>query len=182
MGALAARLWQLCVLRIGPQDLPHSTLLARLLVLAVLVVGMLNALVGGRDATMFVPRSLLTLVFLLAVPWALLRWRGFGARFTQTVTAIAGSSLFYGLAFLPISLMASGYEPGLPPAPTVVAATWLGLLFTGWKLAINGHIWHHALEMPRVLGLVLAFLLFMIQVGLDWRIMVLLGLVEPAAQ
>lgn len=180
MGGLPSRLWQLCLLRIGPQDLPWSPALARNLVLAALAVGLANAVVGGRDGAMLVPRLLLSFAFLVVVPWLLLRGRDRLNRLAQSVSAIAGSSVYYGLAFLPISALGAGYERGMEPPPALVVATWIGLLLTGWKLAVNGHIWRHALDIPRPAGLLLAFGLFLVQVAADWQIMLMLGLVEPA--
>ncbi|MBB5016640.1 hypothetical protein [Rehaibacterium terrae] len=165
MASLLPQLWQLCLLRIGPQDLPYSPALSRALVVAALAAGLLNAAAADALGEHLLPRLLVTLAFLVAVPWLLLRLRGYGNRLAQTVAAIAGSSLLYALAFLPLSLLTADFDPA-EPLPAQVLAGWIGLFLTGWKLAINAHIWRHALGLPFAAAVLLAVGLLLVQVGL----------------
>lgn len=165
MAPLLRQLWQLCLLRVGPQDLPYSPALSRALVLGALAAGLLNAAAVDALGGHLLPRLLLTLAFLVAVPWLLLQLRGFGNRLAQTVAAIAGTSLLYALAFLPLSLLIVDFD-AVEPSPLLVLAGWAGLLLTGWKLAINAHIWRHALSIPFAAAVLLAMGLLLVQVGL----------------
>lgn len=170
MPDLLRRLWQLCLLRIGPQELPYSPALSRNLVVAALAIGLVNASVVDSPTPELMFRALVTLGFLVAVPWALLHFRGGVSRLAQTVAALAGSSLLYALAFLPLTLWATGSSGAAAVAGEADAALiflgWLGLLLTGWKLAINAHIWRHALELPFGGALLLAVGLLVLQIGL----------------
>jgi hypothetical protein len=166
MGELLRRLWQLCLLRIGPQDLPYSPTLSRNLVVAALAAGLVNAFVVDSPVAELLPRLLVTLGFLVAVPWLLLQVRGGTDRLAQTIAALAGSSLLYAIAFLPLTVWAAGRQAAGEPDTILVLVGWAGLLLTGWKIAINAHIWRHAMNLPFGGGLLLAFGLLVVQIGL----------------
>lgn len=166
MAAVLRQLWQLCLLRIGPQNLPYSPALTRALVIGALAAGLLNAAaVDALLPSLLVRRIVLTLAFVAGVPWLLLRLRGLGNRLAQTVAAVAGSSLLYALAFLPLSLLLADAVAG-EVSPLLALAGWIGLLLTGWKLAVNAHIWRHALGIPFAAALLLSAGLLVLQVGL----------------
>jgi len=83
--------------------------------------------------------------------------RGHAPRFLQTVAAVFGSGALISLANLPLWLY-----PGTPVPAPIVLLVMLGLL---WSLAVDGHIWRHALELPLPLGVAVAVLILIIQVS-----------------
>ncbi len=168
MKTLLAQLVDICLLRAGPQDLPFSPTLARNLIVASVVLDLFYA------ALLDMPQPLLriglSLALLLGAPWLLLSLRERQARYVQTLTALAGSGLLFTAAFLPLALFAADMPPLKPdvaPAPGQLLFSWLTLFLVSWKLVINGHIYRHALDWPRLPGLLLAFGLFLLELGLD---------------
>jgi hypothetical protein len=166
--SLLRLLLDLCLLRRGPQDLPYSIALTRGLVLLGVGVDLLLARwVEAGDAGF--ARIALSLVLLLALPWFVLGLRGHRARYAQTLAAFAGTGVIFTLAFLPVAIRAAGLPaPDLDVEPTreQLAIGWITLVLVGWKLAINGNIWRHALDWPRAGGVLLAVGLFVFEIGL----------------
>lgn len=168
MKYLLRLLLDLCLLRRGPQDLPYSIATTRGLVLLsvgadLLFVSMVDA---GNDG---LARIALSLALLMALPWLLLGTRRLQARYAQTLAAFAGTGVLFTLAFLPIAIKAAGLpvpDLDVPPTREQLTIGWLTLGLVGWKLAINGNIWKHALDWPRAGGLLLAVGLFLLEVGL----------------
>ena len=167
-GALLRLILDLCLLRRGPQDLPHARALTQGLVL--LGVGVDLVLVRWIDAgDDGMARIAFSLALLLVLPWIGLSMRGRPERYLQTLAAFAGTGIVFTLAFLPIALKAVDMPPPVADqAPTreQLIIGWTTLALVGWKLAINGHIWRHALDWPRAGGLLLAAGLFIIEIGL----------------
>lgn len=161
-------LLDLCLLRAGPQDLPYSIGVTRGLVLLgvgadLLFVSMLES----ADNSLL--RIVLSLLLMLGLPWLLLSSRRLQARYAQTLAAFAGTGVLFTLAFLPVAIQASQLPtPDLEATPTreQLMVGWITLGLVGWKLAINGNIWKHALDWPRAGGLLLAVGVFLLEIGL----------------
>jgi hypothetical protein len=172
VSALARQLIALCLLRRAPQDLPYSPALTRHLVLLGFAIDVVY--VSLLEVEQPWPRLLFALAMSLGVPWLLLQLRGHGARYAQTLAALAGSGALFTLAFLPVALWTrqfaalggSGVEPGVEQ----MAAGWVVLLLLGWRLAVNGHILRHALDLPRWAGALLAIAWFLVEFSLDRRL------------
>ena len=165
MSTLLRLLWDLCRLRIGPQDLPYSVGLARALVLSSLSVDLLYAaLLGAGEALL--PRLLLSTLVLLGAPWLLLAWRSRQPRYVQTLSALAGSGLLFKLAMLPLALAILGQPvPSTPEqlAPAQVLVGWLTLALLSWRLVVTGHVLRHALDLRLGLGVLLALSVFALE-------------------
>ena len=161
---------QLCLLRIGPQNLPASLVLLGVALLAHTVTGILVslmllpggvAILSGITGTLLI--SLLTLVLLYI--------QRLNVRMCQTLTAMAGAIALLDLLGLPVlgwleKAHQSGGDRGLPMLCL--------LLLTGWSLTVQGHILRHALSTRFFLGLVIAVFFFWI----SWNVMRLLFPVE----
>jgi hypothetical protein len=168
MNRLFRLLLQLCLFRLAPQDLPYSPRLAQGLVLLgvginLLFVRMLDAGAGAAG------RIALSLALLLGLPWLLLSLRRRLPRYTQTLTALAGSGVLFLLALLPLAQpIASLPPPSATSVPSTahVVISLLSLLLLLWKLAINAHIWRHALDWPRGGAIVLTLGLFLFELAL----------------
>ena len=161
-------LWDLCRFRRGPQDLPYSTALARALVLADAGAGLLYLrVVGAGDDG--IARLFLSLLIAMLLPWVLLRSRGLGERYVQTLSALVGTGVLFTLVYLPVAYFAVDLpQPDLnvPPTRQQVAVAWLTLTLVAWKLAINGHIWRQAMNWPLGAGIAVAIGAFVLEIGL----------------
>jgi hypothetical protein len=138
-------------LRSGPQDLPAATGLAFLLAILYALQGIItDRALDGPDAA---PRSLLAIAVQLGAIGALLRVRGQAARITQTISALAGTGVIFGL--LAYALLSQA-QPGQPQPG--LATTYLALFV--WSLAVDAHIYRHALSIKMSLGVLVAVLIF----------------------
>lgn len=173
MNSLLARLLAIALLRGGPQDLPFDArLLTRLLVAwAALQLFAQYVLFEGRGGPLQLP---IALAFLLLPIHGLLRLRGRRERFLQTATAFVGCSLLFGGAVLLVMLGADPVPAAGEPAPqpstlqALLGLAWL--LLTAWKLAVDAHIWRHALEFPPPLAIATSLTLFLAEVAVLSRL------------
>ena len=144
-------LFDILRLRAGPQDLPAATGLALILALAFFGQGIYtDRLLDGGEST---PRTLFAIAFQLVAAALLLQLRGFSSRLQQTISALAGTGFLLGLVslFLLMQLDREAPQPGL-------ALGYLGLFI--WSLAVDGHIYRHALSIKMSLGVLVAVLVF----------------------
>jgi hypothetical protein len=146
----------LCLLRIGPQDLPYSPgLFGALVVANVLLDALVGALLGKLGEAL--TASLLTAAVTLGFVYLLLRINSRAARFVQTGTALAAAALVFSVLAVPAQV-------ALTPMPTDPAAlapsqalALLGVVALGaWSLAVSAHILRNALERPFFHGLLMA--------------------------
>ncbi len=138
-------------LRSGPQDVPASAGL--LLILAVLYV--LQGFLAGEfieepDAA---PRTFVAIALQFAVITVLLRLKGYGERVQQTLSAMAGTGFIFGLMSIPLLLQ---FQPNT--SQPAIALAYLGLF--AWSLAVDGHIYRHALSIKMSMGVLTAVLIF----------------------
>jgi hypothetical protein len=150
MNALLTHLLLMLRLRSGPQELPSSWSLAAMLLAVSLGMGIYIAhTLGGENA---VARSLAINILQVFAIIALLQVRKLPERLPQTLSALAGTGIILGaLAFLLL----------LQADPTVnqplLGLAYLGLV--GWSLAVDAHIYHHALSISRSVAVLVAVLL-----------------------
>jgi hypothetical protein len=177
VAALARQLFEVCLLRRGPQDLPYSVAAAQSALAALLALqaaaGIFTAVPFGAVAG----RLAVTLLLLAGItPW-LLASRGFGNRIAQTLLAQAGTGLLFSLAMLPVALALLGYvgapEARAEPPPQALLPAFAALVLFLWKLRVDAAIWGHALELRRPVALLLAL-------GLVVAELVLLMLLSPS--
>jgi len=168
MNELFSRLFAICRLRLGPQDMPYAPATARALIVSVLLLEMaLSQLLAVPDRVLL-PRMLLSFAMLVGAPWLLLRLRTRVGRLVQTLIALAGTSLLLTVALVPLLLISAGGS--IDPANPTPASLWVSaavLLLVVWKLMINGHILRFALDWPPLAAALLALGLFLVELGLD---------------
>lgn len=148
MAALLREVFEVCLLRRGPQDLPFSP--PAVMGFTAGLVGLQLAFAAWHDAgpMALVARALVTLLILFGATRALLRFRSMENRAMQTLLALAGTSLVFSLVMMPLALAWRPYQDQEdPPAAAMVFA--LAAVFTlFWKLRVEAAIWRQSLEIP----------------------------------
>ena len=141
------------LLRAGPQDLPAGRSSALLGLMCFALIVFISGWLEGE------PTDALDLIVSFAVPvlatLILLQSCGHATRFAQTTAALFGSGALISLVNLPLWLY-----PGTPVPAPIVLLVMVGLV---WSLAVDGHIWRHALELPLPLGVAIAVLILIVQ-------------------
>ncbi|HES75632.1 MAG TPA: hypothetical protein ENO09_01340 [bacterium] len=154
---LLRQLIELCLLRIGPEDLPGDARLPWFLAAGyVLSGGLLFMADEGFAAGMM--QAALDAALLAGFVWAALKMREHPERFNQTYAALMGISLVISLLSWPL----------FSAAPAEIAANELhpaqiGLLaLLLWSLIAQGQVLRRALEVSAGMGLLLIFVYFML--------------------
>jgi hypothetical protein len=151
MGSILARITDILRLRSGPQDMPAGWMPAITLSLAYIAQGFWADRIFNEAETS--PRSLLAIMVQFLIIAALLNIKKLKSRLPQTLTTLAGAGLIFG--FLSIFLIHLADPEAIQP---LLALVWLALFL--WSLAVDAHIYRHALSITMSLGVLLAVLIF----------------------
>lgn len=170
MDKLIGALWDMCRLKVPPQDLPASPVLLVLTIAAYAATSLLAAAVH-----LTLDKALLAALLdagLLGVLSYLVLWiRMLTPRWHQTMTALAGTGALIAVAMLPfIFWQASATTTETSFLPTVAL---LGFMI--WDMFIIGHILRHALNVPLLLGGTLAA----VYIYISWRVFSVLLFTAP---
>jgi hypothetical protein len=145
--------WDICAIKAAPQDLPASSFLLGLAVLAYLVTGAIVAAVQW-PLSLAIPAALLDTLFLALMSRVLLWARMLSGRFVQTLTALAGCGAVMTVIALPLVLwqnLVGVTEANVPTLPS-----WLLMIWMVWNVVVVGHIIRHALSTVLPVGIGLA--------------------------
>lgn len=153
MGRQLLPLLEMMRLRSGPQDLPASPGITLLLAALYIISGFVAG--GVLNEADYGQRTLVAVGLQFIVAGILLNMRGLQSRLLQTVAALAGTGLLFGLASIAIL---SWINPQQPQAG--LAVSYLGLFL--WSLAVDGHIYRNALSIKLGTGVLLAVAVFAI--------------------
>lgn len=167
MKALLTAMLELCLLRIGPQNLPGAPVLVLLSTGLNLLVGLLLLGQLGETPVQALQECLFDLSLTFGVLLLALKARGLLDRFPQTASAIMLSNLLLNCLALPLagwSHQAGALEAGLLLRIVVV-----------WNILVLGHILRHTFTLPLSQG-VAASLLFTI---FSWTLSYLMFPVGP---
>ena len=138
-------------LRSGPQNMPEGWPFAAVVSLAYIAQGFIaDQLFGEADGA---PRSLLAIGVQFSLVALLLKFRNFQVRLPQTLAALAGTGFIFGLLSI---LILTRVDPD--ESQPDLALLYLGLF--GWSLAVDAHIYRHALSIKMSIGVLLAVLIF----------------------
>lgn len=163
MQALIFRFFDICMLRAGPQDLPASVFLLRLVLALYIIVGILLSLPvsGFERAAMEVIFETALLGILL---YAILQWRGLTARFTQMFIALMGTGIILGVLMMPVVYQLVAASVSKEPA-LMAALVWGGLLF--WSITVFAHILRHgfAIHIAYAFALAIGYMLLFNQIS-----------------
>ena len=145
--------WDICAVKAAPQDLPASSFLLGLAVLAYFVTGAIVAAFHW-PLSQAVLAALLDTVFLTVLSRVLLWARMLSGRFVQTLTALAGCGAVMTLIAMPLVLWQTLVGVTDANAPTL--PSWLLMIWMVWNVVVVGHIIRHALSTVLPLGIGLA--------------------------
>lgn len=148
----------ICLFRKGPQDLPASKVLLKLVLAAYFFVGLLQTLLGTRWLE-GVLQVLLQAGILFGFVWISLKAAGMPERLPQTLTAMLGTDALISSFSLPLALIAL-----LNPQDALTHL--LLLLLMLWQTAVVAHILRHALSQTLAIGVVLSivYMVFTLQI------------------
>jgi len=142
--------FDICLFKKGPQDLPGSVWLLRLLLAGYIGIRalMLRIYFDWLDTLLQLMVEIFLLVGFVWIALYLVRKLG---RFSQMLAALLGTDALISFFALPaIASMASGH------GGIFAFSVMLGLI--GWHWAVTGHIIRHALDKNLIFSLGLAFL------------------------
>jgi hypothetical protein len=143
-------IFEICLFKKGPQDIPHSAWLLRLLVFIYAGIRFLMLAIhtGWFNALL---QILAEIVLIIGFSWVMLYIDRKLHRFYQVSCALLGTDALINFLALPgIATMEIGRGGWL------VFAVMLGLI--AWQWAVIAHIIHHALEQKLIFSFGLAFL------------------------
>lgn len=150
MYELVILILNICLFKKGPEDLPYSYNLFRLLLIIAAGINFLMLVMqtNGLSALM---QTLVALVLICVFSGFILYLFGKPARFYQTTCALLGTDALINFLALPAVATMTLEQGGL-----LVLLVFIGLIV--WHWAITGHIISNALEKNLSFGLGVAFL------------------------
>ena len=160
MGAFIRPFVHICLLRMGPQDLPSSPALLALVLFSHTLVGAFVSAVNLRFGQA-IAAGVTDTALLCGLTIALLMLQKLRERTVQTLTALAGAGTVIGFLAWPVNLWLHNVHVAYEPSPAPVA---LLLAMLGWSLVVSGHILRHALSAPYYLGLLVSIAFYWISV------------------
>lgn len=153
-------LFDIVLLRRGPDDLPRSVILLGMTILLwVFSVLVALVLIGSFDEADFFISMFSALVGVLCY-MAIVQLAGYPARVLQTVSAVLGTGALITLVFV------AAYVLLLPLAGEADAAL-VATLLVFWSIPVEGHIVSRAIDRHWYIGILLAVFVFIIQFGLN---------------
>jgi hypothetical protein len=148
--------FDICRLIKRPQDIPESK---NLLTLCLTIYGLLSILLASltQVADKAILAGVVEVVLIMIFSLALLQTSGKSSRWTQTVTALAGTGIIVSIIAFPIYILIGVGELNELEMST---GQNIGLLLLAvlacWNIAIMGHILRHALEVNFIFAMLLA--------------------------
>jgi hypothetical protein len=152
MGRVLQTLLDMMRLKSGPQDLPADSALAVLLALLYFAQGFIaSQVLDEPDAA---PRTVLAIAVQFGVITALLNFRNLSLRLHQTISALAGTGFMFGMISLLLLVRADSEKP-----QPELALLYLALFI--WSIAVDAHIYRHALSTKMTFGVLIAVMIFL---------------------
>lgn len=153
MYQLIVLFFEITMFRKGPQDVPASPWLLRLILPAYIAVNLLILLLNG-DLSTAIMQVAVDFLLVVAFSWPLLFFSGKLNRFRQTLGALVGTDAM--ISFFALPAMAS------LSAEATELAYFAVMALMAWHWLVSGHIFRQALDKPLFFGLGLALLYILI--------------------
>ena len=155
--------WEICRLKANPQDLPRRIYLLLFVILAGIVIDSFSSSILIPKLTHIKVVQIIVLynLILLSSVYVLLKLLGYSERGIQTITAIAGSGVLISLVLLPALLMLNTAEDAVKSFAILI------LIDNAWRIAVNAHIYRHALSVSLLIAMILSvsYLLFSVLIA-----------------
>jgi len=142
----------ICRFRAGPQDIPHSYFLLVWAVIAYFLIGLIVSPL--EQATPKTISAIVDTIMVIGLALAGLWVRNLANRGIQTIVALAGTGLVFGL----INLLLILVFPGLGTTEPSIFSSMLILALVIWNIAVMGHILKSSLDLPFWAGIGIAVL------------------------
>ena len=144
--------FDICRLRLGPQDLPASSVLLGLSLSFYVVINVIVLWMQFPVGQAILLTVVETGLFVILIS-SLLYFVHYSARIYQTLTALAGINGVFGILTIPLIFWIEFYDNnvGLP------VLLFLGLIV--WNLLVFAHILRHALVVSLFMGMVLTIII-----------------------
>jgi len=144
--------WKICLFKLRPQDLPASSFLLLVSMLAYGIAGVLVGLMSLSPGVALIS-TVLDIALVGSMTQLLLWIKQMTPRFKQAFTALMGTGAIVGFLALPLAFLQTqaGEEPAVLPSVML-----LGLVL--WSFGIVGHILRHTISAPFFVGVMLAVL------------------------
>ena len=140
MSALLKTYINLCLLNKGPQSIPYSIILLRLVLVLYFVTGVLSSLPSssfGQSVQMMCVDIFILMVFC----WGCLQLFRKSSRFNQMMTAILGAGSLFQLLAWPLMFY---FEIAQAKQVIVPELGFLLLMLISWNLAVYAHIFRES--------------------------------------
>lgn len=151
-------LFDICLLRRGPDDMPRSTLVFSIsvglwlfaLAATMLAIGNFD----GRDAAVAMASAVVGLLAYMT----LISATGFTNRALQTLSALVGCGALISFAMLAFLLLVT-------PLAGALVANLGAFLLLAWSVPVKGHIIARALDRHWYVGIVISLAIFLLQLA-----------------
>ena len=141
---IISRFIDLCLFRASPSDLPASSSLLKITLFSYFILAVIvNQLDAETSWKVSVLVSLADVLIIVATASLLLNYRGFKARYTQTITALAGAGCCISIIGFPILWWFYQIDPE-QQAASIALLLMVALLL--WSLMITAQIFRESLE------------------------------------
>lgn len=153
MYELSLLFFHIAIFKKGPQDVPASPMVLRLVLPVYVAINYLILYLNGAASTA-VLQILVDFGMIVMFCWPLLYFSGKTTRFPQTLAAMVGTDIVVSFFALPAIATLNAHANDL--------AYFSMLALVLWHWLISGHILRHALDRPLLFGLGLALLYIML--------------------
>jgi len=153
MNHLIRLFFEIAILRKGPQDVPATPWLLKLIIPVYIAINFLVLLINDTWSTA-IAQIAVDFFLLACFCWPLLYVSGKPGRFPQTLCALLGTDSVISFFAIPVIASLQIDNTGLP--------MFAMLLLMIWHWLVSGHIFRHALDKPLFFGLGIALLYVLI--------------------
>ena len=151
--------WKVCLMRLGPQDLPSSRFLLWSSAFAYMLVSWMVSLLTLSPLTALLS-ALVDTGVLMGLAMLVLWVRELGVRYTQTATALLGAGALLMALALPFLILQREMGEDNNFLPSIIV---LALMI--WNLNVVGHILRHALDTRFFVGLLLSIVYLYVSIS-----------------
>lgn len=146
--------FDICLLRKGPQSVPQSHFLLLMVFIAGFVVNVSAGMILN-EIQVALGETLVMYSVLIAFSALLLRLRSQIARLVQTLTTLFACDLLLTLMQIPVRLLVPNLDKDNPGLTELFVVMLVNLLII-WYVAIQGHIFRHAMSSSMLQGVIVS--------------------------